>query len=239
VTTEIESDLRVKKHAETLIRRGTPPEDAKVIAAGREAQGRLTGVDRVRLAAEGHGRHGVSDAQIIAMGEAASREANHGIPFHVKIARCANSPTNEFDEMQKALQATQATLQTLQADVAARRSRQPTETPRVSPRAGKMPLRSFPPRRPGHLSNSGEIPAALPRLIGPSQAEHDHGWNLDLAYHDFRDRLAGDIRQKRVRPTPEAIIDHTTAVYGLDVSDAAEWTERFLSAVDRHLQRRA
>jgi hypothetical protein len=237
VTTTAESDLRVKKHAKTLIRRGTPPEDALIHAAGAEAQGRLTGVERVRLAAEGHGRHGASDAQIIAMGEEASREANHGIPFHVKIARCAGTPTNEFEEMAKALRATENVLQGLQAEVAARRRRQAETPARLSPRAGKMPLRRFPSGRSGGVQAPAPAPA-LPRLTGPGQAEHDDGRRLDH-FWTFRDRLAGDIRAKKVRPDPEAIISHSVASYGLDAADAAQWTERFLHSVERDLERRA
>jgi hypothetical protein len=56
-----------------------------------EAGGKLTGVERVRRATAGNERQGVSDADIIRMGEQASREANHGIQFHVKIAWCAGT----------------------------------------------------------------------------------------------------------------------------------------------------
>lgn len=57
------------------------------------------------------------------------------------------------------------------------------------------------------------------------------GQSLDRkvqSYFDFRDRLAGDIRKRRVHPTAERIVAHATSHLGLDGSTAAEWTERFL-----------
>jgi hypothetical protein len=206
MTTTAESDARVQAHARALIQSGISREDALVHAAGKEAaSGKLDGVKRVRLATADMGGPGVSDAQIIAMGEAASREANRGIPFHVKIARCANQlADHEFEEMQKAIRTMETTLKELEAEVAARGSSQYEH----------------------------------PRLIGPSQAKHIDGRHLDH-YWDFRDRLAGDLRAKKVRPTAEAIIRHATEAYGLDVSDAAEWTERFLDSISRDLERRA
>lgn len=60
-----------------------------------------------------------------------------------------------------------------------------------------------------------------------------------LAYWNFRDRLAGDFRQNRVRPTAELIIQHASIGYGLDAAQAAEWTERFLHRVERDLGRKS
>jgi hypothetical protein len=56
------------------------------------------------------------------------------------------------------------------------------------------------------------------------------------SYWDFRDRLAGDIRQKRVHPTAERIVQHAAASYGIGAAEAAEWTERFLHHVQRELR---
>jgi hypothetical protein len=236
MTTNAESALRVKKHAQTLIRRGVEPRDAVIHASGAEAQGRLTGVERVRLAAEGNGRHGVSNAQIIAMGEAAPREAKRGIPFHMKIARCAGTPDNECDELAKALRATEATLAALKASVRSRQNR-PAPATTISARAPAIPVRPIPRRLPGRPP--APTPAPARPMIGPSRAEHNNGWNLDHSYYDFRDRLAGDLRAKLVRPDPAAIISHSVASYGLDAGDAAEWCERFMGCISRDLERRA
>jgi hypothetical protein len=133
------------------------------------------------------------------------------LDFATKMRLCAGSPDND-DEMAKALQATQDVLSGLQASVEAGRRRLATETPRISASAPVIPIRRVPRKLRGPAS--APLPAGRQgcsqyehpfRLIGPSRAEHDNGWNLDLAYHDFRDRLAGDLRAKKVKPDPAAI----------------------------------
>jgi hypothetical protein len=57
-----------------------------------------------------------------------------------------------------------------------------------------------------------------------------------LAYWQFRDCMAEDIRGKRVHPTPERIVQHAAAVYGINTADAAEWTERLMFHLQRDLR---
>jgi hypothetical protein len=61
---------------------------------------------------------------------------------------------------------------------------------------------------------------------------HEASWQ----YHDFRDRLAHDIRAG-VDPTPFSLMDHSARVYGLGQGAAAEWTEKFLKDVPPVLRR--
>ena len=58
------------------------------------------------------------------------------------------------------------------------------------------------------------------------------------SYWDFRDRIAGDLRAKRVAPTAEAITAHAANNYGVNPSDAAEWAGRFLTGLKADLQKR-
>jgi hypothetical protein len=218
MTTERESDERVRRHAETLTRRGVGRSDAIIQAAALEAEGKLNGVQRVKRA--------TADMEMM---------SDPLMPFHVKIARCAGTPTNEVEELAKALRATETALRGLQADVEARRRKKAEAAATISPRAGKMPLQSFPRKRPGRPPAATPAPARA--MLGPSRQEHIDGRHFDH-YWQFRDRLAGDIRAKKVRPTPEAIISHSVASYGLDASDAAEWCERFMDCVNRDLERR-
>lgn len=53
------------------------------------------------------------------------------------------------------------------------------------------------------------------------------------SYFDFRDRMAGDIRRKRVRTpiTASGLVDHAASEFGLAKSEAADWCERFLADV--------
>lgn len=143
--------------------------------------------------------------------------------------------------MRRALAATERALTELREATNRPRLKPATALPRISRTARPTPIQAVPRRRPGRqLAPAPATPA--PQLIGPGKRDHpDTGRHLAaaLGFWDFRDRLAGDIRQKKVRPDPEALIDHGCREYGLDPADAAEWMERFLSAVGRDLQRRA
>jgi hypothetical protein len=75
-------------------------------------------------------------------------------------------------------------------------------------------------------------------MLGPSHQEHIDGRGFDH-FWTFRDMLAGDLRANRVRPDVGEMIDHATQHYGLDVSDAAEWCERFMDGLSRDLECRA
>jgi hypothetical protein len=58
------------------------------------------------------------------------------------------------------------------------------------------------------------------------------------SYWDFRDRIARDLRHRRVEPTAEAITRHATTAYGVNAADAAEWAGRFLAGLKADLSRR-
>jgi hypothetical protein len=60
-----------------------------------------------------------------------------------------------------------------------------------------------------------------------------------LAYYDFRNNLAGDIRAGLVRQSPEALMARACACSGVDAAQAGEWTERFCSDLLRGLARSA
>jgi len=59
-----------------------------------------------------------------------------------------------------------------------------------------------------------------------------------LDYFAFRDRLACDIRHGLVKPRAEELVKHATAAGDINVSVAAEWTERFLGGLARDVNRR-
>lgn len=66
----------------------------------------------------------------------------------------------------------------------------------------------------------------------------DHGVQN---YWDFRDRLARDLKQKRVAGhTPQHLVDHACQQYGMERGRASEWVERFSHdlhhAVKGHIQ---
>lgn len=54
-----------------------------------------------------------------------------------------------------------------------------------------------------------------------------------LAFYDFRDRLAGDLRRGLVRPDPAALVEHGAFCAGIERAQAADWTWRFLAALQR------
>ncbi len=59
-----------------------------------------------------------------------------------------------------------------------------------------------------------------------------------IAYWDFRDHIARDIRRGRVLPTPDDIVRHAVGQYEVNVADAAAWCDRFCGQVQRDLRRR-
>jgi hypothetical protein len=59
-----------------------------------------------------------------------------------------------------------------------------------------------------------------------------------LAYFDFRDGLAEDLRNGLVGQTPAQVMARGLACAGVDTATAAEWTERFFEDLKRGLARR-
>lgn len=58
------------------------------------------------------------------------------------------------------------------------------------------------------------------------------------SYWDFRDRIASDVRKKRVRTSAEALTDHASKTYGLSKDEAADWCGRFLGDLRSALSKR-
>lgn len=57
-------------------------------------------------------------------------------------------------------------------------------------------------------------------------------------YWDFRDRLAGDIRAGRVKPSVDALVAHVAKDFDVDPDRASELVERFLSDLQRGREQR-
>lgn len=58
------------------------------------------------------------------------------------------------------------------------------------------------------------------------------------SYWDFRERMAGDVRARRVAPTAAAMHARAVETYRLGEAEAAEWIERFLSDLQSGLEKR-
>ncbi len=58
-------------------------------------------------------------------------------------------------------------------------------------------------------------------------------------YWEFRERLAGDLRRRRVGSTPRELVKHASTAMGMPEGQAGEWTERFLMDLSarRNLER--
>lgn len=58
-------------------------------------------------------------------------------------------------------------------------------------------------------------------------------------YWDFRERLAGAMRSRRLaRPDAARLLEYATSTYGLSQAEAAEWVERFMRDLRDGLQKR-
>lgn len=75
-------------------------------------------------------------------------------------------------------------------------------------------------------------------LEGGGALRKQSGTRRITNYFDFRDRISTDLRAGRVHPTAALIVAHAAKNYGIDESDAADFTARFLDDLDRGLTRR-
>jgi hypothetical protein len=230
MTTTAESDRRVHRWAEAHLRRGTPEEDAVILAAGREAfPSTLSFAEKIRRAAGAAAlaatRDGAErDRIIIAVGRQAQQAARGDIDGDRKVRICAGQDP-DAEAMAKSVAAVDGALDGLRTLVIAlplpRR-----QTARNSPRAARRTAAAVRPSEPPLRPAAAPQPERMP-IRGP------------LAYWDFRDRLAVDIRARKVQAELGAIIDHANKTYQLGLDAAAEMVERFLSSVTRDLERRA
>ena len=181
------------------------------------------------------------DRRLSAMWRAAEDAARPNMNSAERIRICSGREPDMRSKMVKALAATERALDDLRAAARAkpRTAQEHPRTPAQQRPAPVSPAFLPPPSRPAVRA---DVPArTLPRMLGPSAIEHMDGRHLaaGLAFFDFRDRLAADLRSNRVKPAPAAIVAHAADRYGLDCADAAEWCERFLDGLQRDLARRA
>ncbi len=226
MSTTPESDTRVHAWAAAHIRSGIPEEDAVVLAAGNEAtSNRLGFVDAVRraagpaaLAAQYDGA--ARDQIIIAIGRAAQAAARCAIEGERKVRICAGQDP-DAERMVKAVAAADNSLAELRHAMTAPPTRQRANRGPQTARRTAAPTRpSEPQRRPGATPQRERVP-----IRGP------------LAYWAFRDRIAADIRTRRVQAEPGAMIEHAVTTYQLSRDNAAQWTEQFMSSISRDLSR--
>lgn len=186
---------------------------ARIFACAREAKDAtaLPGPLKIKLAA---GEHALPDDGagvrkiIAAAGKFGKLDDGSAA---LKITEAANDD-GEPDQLSKSLKALAGILAAIPASLFGPAGRHD------SVRAQRRPVRV-----PGTVR--------APMLPKPPSAAMPS--THPVAYWDFRDRLAGDIRRKAVHPSPEQIVQHAVTVYGANIADAAEWTEQLLA----HLQR--
>jgi hypothetical protein len=133
-----------------------------------------------------------------------------------RIRAAAGLPADQTASLAKALGTDLDTLDGLLANLQMSLKRPPP--------ARRVPSR--PPRPTPARPAPAPSVAPAPK---PAPLPFDH----PVAYWNFRDRIAGDIRANRVHPTVELLVQHAATNYGVGMAEAAEWTERFL----RHLRR--
>lgn len=112
------------------------------------------------------------------------------------------------------------------------------------PEISTAPIGTFAKSMGGFVfAKSDAAPAGLVAGYGTDSAALEGGaalrtQSLDRklqSYWDFRDRLASDVRAKRVRATPEALTAHASRAYGLPEGQGAEWVGRFLGDLNSAL----
>lgn len=59
---------------------------------------------------------------------------------------------------------------------------------------------------------------------------------IPQSYFDFRDRMAGDVRRRRVAANSQAMQAHGASQYGLSEDQSAQWTDRFIQDLGRGLK---
>jgi hypothetical protein len=149
------------------------------------------------------------------MAAAAEGQARAAMDGPDRILKCTGLPTRAEEGMAKAL----ADLDTLESQTS-----RPTPTPprrSVKPRPSRV-AKLFARRNLGPVPPSAfNRPAKLPPRPLPLPFHHP------LAYWNFVDGLAGEIRRGEVHPTHRELVDHTERHYAVDRNEASEWVCRF------------
>lgn len=192
----------------------------------------MMGDEKIRCAAAegGYVDRGQAGKKVLAAAQASGIELDDDGAGDRRIRRAAGLPEDD-DVLQKALTDLDAAVAAI-GRPAPKRHRAPVRAaakPRLVTSTSPSPRRPAPAPVPARAAPSPPPITLPPRPISPE---------AHLGFWDFRDRLAGDIRAKMVAPTPEAVIDHAVARYGIGAADAAEWTGRFLGSIQREIERR-
>lgn len=225
--------------------------DERIRAAAREAGQKVrddgAGDRKIRAAAAeaGYVDPGEAGAKILAAARASGVKVGNDGAGDQRIRRAAGRQDGD-DALQKALSDLSSAVAAIGRPVSSPQ-RGPTaaarrpQTPRPGRSVAAPPRRPVPPPAPVRAPPPQEV-VELPPLpiLGPSRVEHDDGHHLApvLGRYGFRDRLAADLRGKRVSPEPERIVQHATQHYGLGAADAAELAEWFLSHLQHDVERR-
>jgi hypothetical protein len=132
-----------------------------------------------------------------------------------RIRRAAGKAGRAEEQMAKAL----SDLDTLESQMRPSPPPPPRRSlkPRPSRIAKLLAKRDFAPTPPGAFHR----PAKQPSRPRPLPFHHP------LAYWNFVDGLAGDIRRGDVHPTHRELVDHTERHYAVDRNEATEWVCRF------------
>jgi hypothetical protein len=210
----------------------------KIMAAAREAGCKPPGYDREAVrkilttgnAALDNASSGKAALRMIhaAAAEAKRHDAEDGPD---RIQRAAGKPGRAEEEFAKSLSHLDELEGTLHRPVP------PAQIVRQwMPKPSRF-AKAFEARKFATISASRHRPPPESthfRWAAESMPLHEAG----RRFYEFRDRLAGDLRTGALGSSPAGMVDHATRIYGLNIADAAEWTERFLADMVRHKQRR-
>jgi hypothetical protein len=160
------------------------------------------------------------------MAAAAEGQARSAADGPDRIRRCAGLPTQAEEGMAKAL----ADLDTLESQT----RRPPPTPPRRSPRPGPSRIDKLFARRNFRSADPSAFNAPPKLQPRPITFNPDGGF----AYFEFRDRLAGDMRDGNVSTGAGRLIEHAHDHYGIEKGDASEWVEKFMHDMLRHRNRK-
>jgi hypothetical protein len=158
-----------------------------------------------------------------AMAEAKTHDADDGVD---RIRRAAGKPGRAEEEFAKSL----SRLDELEGTL--RRPVPPAQIVRQwVPKSSRF-AKAFEDRKFATIPASRHRPPPESthfRWATDSMPLHEAGHR----YYEFRDRLAGDLRTGALGSSPAGMVDHATRHFGMNIADAAEWTERFLADLVR------
>lgn len=179
----------------------------------------LAGCAKIRAAAAEYADPRMTPARCIARIKAcAVQQERDPLNGPMKIFAAAGIiPAPPEDHLHKAL----AAMESWERSMAAVHLRPPSRPAPARQRPRLAPRRPAP--SPAQAaSTAAPAPADLPIVIGHP-----------LAFWNFRDRLAGDLRRGRVGQTAREMVDHAASEYGLPKAEAADFVLRFFHGIKR------